>query len=122
GEGTANPAVEGEVWLTSGDVNADSDPIPVLQVAGTASRRGMEWPFSATVTIGENRKLTSSNPATPGANPICLQRIANLIPVAITLANGGTLDLRVDASQMFNAVDFAQLQAGSDGSYLIPDS
>jgi hypothetical protein len=121
GGGTANAAVEAEVWLTSGDINATEDPVPVLDVAGTASRGAQSWPFSATVTIGSNRQIPPSSPAMPGSNPICRQRIVSLIPVSFRLTDGGTLDLVVDPAAMFNGVDFAALTPRSDGSLVIPN-
>jgi hypothetical protein len=127
GVGTTTPASEAEIWLSSGDIDADSDPIPVFTADGVASAGGQSWPFSASVTINRaNRGIPSENPATPGANPICRQRIVGRIPVDLTLANGGTLSLRVDPAGIFNEVDFATLAAtvepGPDGKYLIPDS
>lgn len=120
GEGTANPAVVAEVWLTGGDINAASDPTPILQTAGTASKNGQQWPFTATITIGSNHAIPATNPAMPGANPICRQRIVSPIRVDFALADGGTLDLRIDPRGMFNGVDFASL-APSTGTYVIPD-
>lgn len=123
GQGTVNHASEAEVWLTGGDINAPDDPTPILDVAGTASRGGKEWPFTATVTIGRNRAVPVQNPALPGANPICHQRIVSLIPVDFTLSDGGTLDLRVDPRGMFHGVNFAALApgAGMPTSFPIPD-
>jgi hypothetical protein len=120
GNGTANPAVEAEVWLTAGDINRAADPTIIFDVAGVAARAGVEWPFAATITIGANRQLPVQNPAAPGTNPICRQRIVSPIPVALTLTDGGTLDVRVDPRAMFNGVDFTAL-AASGGSYVIPD-
>jgi hypothetical protein len=132
GQGTANRARWGQVWLTSGDVNAPEDPVPVLQIAGTASTAAQKWPFTATMTIGSNRARTSPTPATPGINPICVQRIVTPIPLGtwpppsaagggLTLSDGGTLDLRIDPREMFNGVEFSSLTASPDGSYVIPD-
>jgi hypothetical protein len=138
GEGTADEARVAEVWLTSGDVNAATDLTPALIVAGTASRSGQMWPFRATVTISANRQLPVQNPAMPGSNPICKQRIVTPICLDVPehncrqkenqevtgfiLSNGGTLDLRVDPRPMFNSVDFAALTPEADGSYVIPDT
>jgi hypothetical protein len=125
GEGTANRAAEGEVWLSSGDVNAPDDSVAVFTVTdGKATWNGQEWPFTATVTIGSNRAVHSQNPATPGANPICRQRIVGNIRLdpQLNLSNGGTLDLRIDPREMFNNVDFARLTAQPDGTYVIPDN
>ncbi len=132
GQGTANPVWVAEVWLTSGDVNAPADPTPVLVTAGTATKGGTSWPFSATVTIGPNRQLPIQNPAMPGSNPICRQRIVSPICLdpprfncqnpGFALSDGGTLDVRVDPRAMFDGVDFASLTAQPDGSYVIPDA
>lgn len=120
GEGTANPVAEAEVWLTGGDINAAEDPTPILKAAGTAAKGGQQWPFTAAVTIGSNRKPAVVNPALPGANPVCRQRIVSPIPVGFNLSDGGVLDLRVDAAGMWNSVDFSTLSA-SGGTYVIPD-
>ncbi len=120
GAGTANPAVEAEVWLTGGDINATDDPTPIFVAAGTASQGGISLPFAATVTIGANRQIAATNPAMPGANPICRQRIVSPIPVSLTLSEGGTLDVRVDPRGMFNAIDFASVSP-VNGTYVIPD-
>jgi hypothetical protein len=117
GEGTMKTAKEADVWLTGGDVNAPSDPTPILDVAGTAARGDQTWPFTATVTISTNRQIPPATPSMPGSNPICRQRIVSLIPVNLDLFDGGTLDVRVDVRPMFAAVDFALLP--QDG--VIPD-
>jgi hypothetical protein len=135
GEGTANRALVGEVWLTGEDINASDDRTPVLQVAGTASKpNGTEWPFTATVTIGANRKVPPMSTAMPGTNPICLERIVSPIcllfdpnscpgglPGGLNLTDGGTLTLRIDPRGMFNNVDFASLPP-TTGTYVIPDA
>jgi hypothetical protein len=124
GAGIASSAAEAQVWLTSGDINAATDPTPVFTVAGTAAKAGQSFPFAATITIGSNRAIPPPNVASPGANPICQQRIVTPIPLLprITLASGGRLDLRVDVRIMFDNLDFTQLSAGSDGVYVIPDA
>jgi hypothetical protein len=122
GQGTENPAKEAEVWLTGGDINAPDDPTPILDVAGTATRMGQSWPFTAIVTIGKNRAIPPQSPALPGSNPICHQRIASPIPVDFTLTDGGELDLRVDPRGMWNGFDFAGLTPPASGNtYVIPD-
>jgi len=121
GQGTFNHASEAEVWLTGGDINAVDDSTPILDVAGTASKGSQTWPFSAVVTIGQNRALPIQNPALPGENPICHQRIVNLIPIDFTLTDGGTLAVRVDPRGMFNGVDFTTLMVSQSGDYPIPD-
>jgi hypothetical protein len=126
GEGTETPARTAEVWLTSGDVNAPVDPTVILDVAGTATatQSGNSFPFQGTVTISANRAIPPVNPALPGSNPICKQRIVSPIFVDLTPTDGGTLTVRIDPRAMFQTVDFATLQPASPGSttLLIPDT
>jgi len=124
GDGTADPAVTGEVWLTGGDVNAPGDTTVIVDVAGTATGRdGTSRPFTATVTIGSNRQLPTTNPALPGANPICKRRIVSPIPIALVPSNGGTLLLRIDPRGWFADVDFSQMEQTSTKppAFVIPD-
>jgi hypothetical protein len=124
GEGTETPASTAEVWLTSGDVNAPVDPTVILDVAGTATKSGTSYPFQGTVSISTNRAIASTNPALPGANPICKQRIVTPILVDLTPTDGGVLTLRVDPRGMFQTVDFATLSLapGSTTLLQIPDT
>jgi hypothetical protein len=130
GEGTETEAHTAEVWLVSGgagargDVDASDDSEPILQVLGDATQDGASYPFSATVTIGANRKPKVTSAAMPGANPICHQRIVSPILLDITPTPGGILRLRIDPRPMFNAVDFAQATQISDAplAYEIPDT
>ena len=115
GEGIALDARAAEIWLSSGDVNAIDDPTVILDAAGVADKDGTEFPFEASFTIGKNRLVSSSNPALPGANPICKQRIVSPIPVDLMLRGGGRLLLRVDARAFFTSVDFSTVtQASSE--------
>jgi hypothetical protein len=115
GRGNTHQAVAGEVWLSGGDVNASDDNTVILAIAGTATKDAMAWPFDGTVTIGSNRAVAVKDPALPGSNPICKQRIVSPIPTDITLADGGTLTLRADPRAFFSNVDFTQLaQAQSE--------
>ena len=127
GEGTQTEAKTAEVWLTGGDVNAQEDPTVILDVAGTAVEGGQTYPFSGIVTIGSNRAKQATNPAAPGANPICRQRIVTPILVDITPTEGGMLALQIDPRPMFNNVDFSASGAlkqvsSSPPQYQIPDS
>jgi len=127
GEGTQTEAKTAEVWLTGGDVNAQQDPTVILDVEGTAVEGGETYPFTGIVTIGTNRAKQVTNPATPGANPMCRQRIVTPILVDITPSSGGTLALQIDPRPMFNNVDFAAKGALTQVStsplqYQIPDA
>ncbi len=108
GVGTDSPTLAAELWLTAGDVNAVDDQTVILSVEGTAKKDGTAYPFSASFTIGENRR-TPSSPALPGSNPICKQRIVSPIDAPFTLAQGGTLNVRVSPAGWFDSVDFSQL-------------
>jgi hypothetical protein len=115
GEGIAQNARAAEIWLSGGDVNAVDDPTVVLDAAGVADKDGIEYPFEASLAIGRDRLVASSDPALPGAHPICKQRIVSPIPVDLTPRDGGLLELRVDARAFFTSVDFSTLtEASSD--------
>jgi hypothetical protein len=114
GRGTAAAAVAGEVWLTAGDVNAEDTSMAVVQVAGTAEKAGVSYPFEGRVTIGKNRVVAPKDPSMPGANPICRQRIISPIPTHMSLRPGSTLLLRIDPRGWFVNVDFGDLEKVSD--------
>jgi len=110
GDGIAQPALEGEVWLNGMvDVNQVDDPTVVLAAAGTASKGDTSWPFQASITISENRAPPVANPALPGEADICAERIVAGISVAFTPVNDGTLVLRADPRVMFAGVQFDTL-------------
>jgi len=117
GEGTETLATTAEVWLTGGDVNARLDPTVILDVAGTAALGGASYPFQGSVTISNNRTIPVINPALPGSNPICKQRIVTPIAVNLTPTDGGVLTLRIDPRGMFQTVRFADAPSG-----VIPDT
>jgi hypothetical protein len=123
GEGTADPAAVGEVWLTGGDVNATSDSTVILDVAGTATKGTVSFAFQGTLTIGQNRAIAPSDATMPGANPICKQRIVSPIPVSLTPVDGGTLRVVIDPRGWFSNVDFASLPATTDSppTYVFSD-
>jgi hypothetical protein len=115
GEGISQHAIVGEVWLMHGDVNAPDDPAPVLEVEGTAEKEGATYPFDATITIGQNRRVPVTNPALPSQHPICKERIVSpIVDVDVTPQTGGSLLVRVDPRQLFTNVDFAQLDRISE--------
>ena len=109
GNGTDALTRAAELWLTGGDVFADSDPTVLLEVEGTARRGADAWPFSGSVTIGQNRAIPPRNPALPGSNPLCRQRIVGPVPFEATLTEGSTLSLFVDPRAFFASVDFSAL-------------
>lgn len=118
GDGIADRAVAGELWLTGGDVNAFDDPTVVVDIAGTASQGAQEFPFEGRITIGTNRIAGSTDPSQPGLNPPCKQRVVSPIPADVRVRNGGRLVLRIDPRAWFANVDFAQLDRVSDAPLL----
>lgn len=109
GEAIALPARAGEVWLTGGDINTIDDFTVILDAEGSADRAGASYPFSASLTIGRNRLIATSDPALPSAHPICKQRIVSPVPVDFTPGPGGSLLLRVDPRGWFASVDFSKV-------------
>jgi hypothetical protein len=114
GDGTGIAARAAELWLTGGDVNTVDDSTVILDAAGVANKDGAEYPFEASLTIGRNRLIASSDPAFPGANPICKQRIVTPITVDLTSTNHGALRLTIDPSRWFTQVDFSMVAKVSD--------
>lgn len=123
GEGTDDEVKTGELWLTSGDINAAADPTLIADVAGVATEGSAARPFTARVTIGANRLIASSDPAHPSAHPICKQRIVSPIAIALAPRDGGQLLVRVDPAAWFANVDFTALTAvtTSPPAFEIPD-
>lgn len=121
--GTADRALAGEVWLTGGRIDSLDDATPIVEFVGEATKSGVAYPFEGTITIGQNRSAPSSDPATPGANPICKLRIVTPIPVDLTPNSTGALLMRVQPHQWFDQVDFSKLEPPSSaGSALeFPD-
>jgi hypothetical protein len=115
GDGIADRALSGEVWLGStAAVDADTDKTVVLSVAGTARKNGVSIPFKGDFTISSNRKKAPQSEAQPGSNPLCQQRIIAPIFVDFPVTNAGPgngLDLEIDARSFFQAVAFDELPA-----------
>lgn len=118
GTATEDPAVTGEVWLTGGRVDALDDRTVIAAVAGTATRGAESMRFEGTITIGKNRLTAQTDPARPGANPLCAERIVTPIPVSITPTRGGSLVVRVDPRAWFANVELGELEVVSAGSDL----
>jgi hypothetical protein len=114
GNGTDAQTLAAELWLTGGDIDADTDRTVLLDVAGTATRGAETFPFEAQLTISGNRVTPPRNPALPGSNPLCRQRIVSPIPFEARLAEGSQVALRVDPRAWFDAVDFSTLTRTSD--------
>lgn len=118
GSSTNDHAQTAEVWLSSGDINATSDPTVVAFVEGTATRGGDTFPFRGSISIGSNRVVDPTDPALPGSKPICKQRIVTPIRADVTPTEGGTLVMRVDPAGWFGNVDFSKLEQTDDDPVL----
>lgn len=121
GEGLEERALAAEVWLGGGDVTALADPTVVLDVAGIAEKDGESYPFEGALTISDNRAVPAADPARPGSNPICKQRIVSPIVVNLLPQAEGALALRIDPRPMFVNVDFALLDPPEDGVHSFRD-
>jgi hypothetical protein len=121
GSGSADVALSWDLWLASGDINQPSS-VPTATVTGTAtlvSDPSKVYSFGAIVGInpGESgagaRGTPASNPALPGAYPICKERILQLGGLTLPFYQGGTLTVTVDPRGWFQAagaIDFANLE------------
>ncbi len=115
GDGTEDPSRSAEIWLFDGDdINRIADNTTVFSAEGTAEKDATLFPFTARLTIGSNRAVAPANPALPGSNPVCKERIVAPIAIDFTPTEGGTLLIRIDPAAIFRAVDFAALP--SDGN------
>jgi hypothetical protein len=114
GNGTDEVAQIGELWLTSGAVDAPSDSTVVASFSGVAIRDGENYPFEGRVTISTNRLPPAQDPAQPGARPICKQRIVTPLDASFSVRDGGILEVHVDPAGWFRNVDFALLDLVSD--------
>lgn len=110
GNGTEDRAVTGEVWLAGERIDALDDDTTIAEVAGTATRDGVSMRFEGTITIGKNRLPLSTDPARPGANPLCAERIVTPIPVNVTPRSTGSLLVRVDPRRWFANVELGELE------------
>jgi hypothetical protein len=120
GEATADRALTGEVWLTSGNVDEPDDPSVILDVAGDVELAGGIRSFEGQLTIGANR-LGPTPAAEPGLKPICKERIVSPIPVDLRPARGDHLALTIDPTRMLANVDFATLEPDDDGTFRFAD-
>ncbi|HEY1696677.1 MAG TPA: hypothetical protein VGG39_31160 [Polyangiaceae bacterium] len=111
GQGTADTGLSWQMWLTDGDVN-EANRAHVVDLQGTATRTsdGTAIPFAAIVTINDNRIVTTVDPADPGANPVCKQRIVLVGGIDETFFDGGKLTITIDPRPWFElGFDFASL-------------
>jgi len=109
GEGTSITARSAQVWLTSVQVDQDTDPTAILSIDGVADKGGQSIPFDGDIHISSSNRLVPPTDATkPGSNPICQQRIVSPIPVDLVPRSSGVLLMRVDPTLLFE-VDFSTL-------------
>lgn len=114
GQGAETEAKVGEVWLSGGEINNTEDRTVIFEAAGNALLSGQNYPFEARITISQNRVIPTKDPAYPGANPICKQRIVTPIFLDLTPRQGGTLVVRIDPRTIFGTIDFATIPKVSD--------
>jgi hypothetical protein len=123
GNGTADPNQSFTLWLTDGGntlpasigqqsdtINsANYDPTVLLQAVATNQATGASLAFSAIVTINAaNRGTTPSDPAYPGGNPICQQRLVSVPLHGMTVVQGDGLLLTIDPRNWFGStINFA---------------
>ncbi len=119
GRGTSDRAVTGELWLTRGDVDAPDDRTVIAEVEGEVTLPAGSKPFRGSVTFGANRSSAAVDPARPGADAPCKQRIVSPIPIDVTPTEGGLLSVRVDPRGWFALVPFDDLR--ESGGVLVFD-
>lgn len=118
GDGSTIPAATGQVWLThdsaitAGDLDGP-DGAPVLMLQGSYDDAKGKHTFSAAITIDTNRLVAPANSGLPGEAEICKSRIVSGIPAVLTVAQGGTLVLGIDAAPLFVGVPFSDLPAAA---------
>jgi hypothetical protein len=116
GDGTTVPPATGQVWLMQDDVN-NPDQGTILTVEGSFQSGGRTQTFSGAMSIDGSRLAPpKATDPLPGNAQICKLRIVSDIPVHVTLAQGGTLLLRVDPKRLFNAVPLSTLPACQGGA------
>jgi hypothetical protein len=127
GNGSADTALSWQLWLTDGDVN-ESNFAHMVDLQGIATCDGSTCPagtafsFGAVVTINDNRVPATSDPAQPGENPVCKERIVQIGGIDVTFSDHGTLLLTIDPRQWFNLnIDFSTLPLVTDASCLTGD-
>jgi hypothetical protein len=117
GNGTADVGQSWELWLVDGDVNAPSNTTStspnIVDLQGTATREsdGTAFTWAATVNINQsNRGIPVSDPAQPGLNPICKQRVLEEGGIDQPLFEDGRLLVTIDPRGWFNTpIDFSTL-------------
>jgi hypothetical protein len=119
GRGTNDPAVAGELWLSGGDIDALEDKTVIASVEGEVALPAGTKPFRGSVTFGSNRRSQAVDPARPGADAPCKQRVVSPVAIDVTLAQGGLLTVRVDPRAWFALVPFEDLR--EEGGVLVFD-
>ena len=124
GNGTADVGQSWELWLTDDDGNPDSidslnfDHTVDLQGIATRQADGARFPFATIVTINTgNRGIQTTDPAQPGLNPICKQRIVLVGGIDLQLHPGASLQVTVDPRVWFaleTQLDFSTLPLTTD--------
>jgi len=114
GNGSADVAESWQIWLTDGDIN-EANLSHMVDLEGTATAADQTYSFGAIVTINDNRLAPVSDPAQPGENPICKQRIIQIGGIHVGFFQGGTLTITVDPRAWFSEnIDFSGLPLVTD--------
>ncbi len=130
GSGSADTALSWDLWFANGDIN-QANTLPTATLTGYATNLSdpkQVISFGAIVNInpGESgagaRGMPASNPALPGAYPICKQRIVQIVGIDLQFGQtnsnvNGALLVTVDPRAWFLAagqIDFSQLSAYND--------
>ena len=126
GSGTMDLGQSWELWLSDETPGGQSDSIDntnfdhIVDLQGIATRLSdsQQFPFAAIVTINAtNRGIATTDPAQPGLNPICKQRIVLIGGIALTFFGGGALNVTIDPRVWFaleSQLDFASLPLTTD--------
>ena len=129
GSGSADTALSWDLWFANGDIN-QPNTLPTAMLTGYAtliSDPTQVIAFGAIVNInpGEDgagaRGIPASDPALPGAYPICKQRIVQIVGIDLAFGQdnpnvNGKLLVTVDPRAWFLAagpIDFSSLNAYS---------
>ncbi len=123
GNGSADTALSWQIWLTDGDVN-EANRAHMIDLEGVATRisDAAQFSFGAVVSINNNRLPTASDPAQPGLNPICKQRIIQIGGIDVPFFQGGTLYLTIDPRAWFSLnLDLSSLPLVTRASCLDTD-
>lgn len=124
GRGLSERMRAADLWLGRGPINEftrESAQTAVVTFEGVARSTEGSFPFAGRVTIDANRKEAPSSSALPGSNPICQKRIVDSIATDVRPAQGGVLELTIDARRWFDGISFREIPKDSAGVHVVVD-